>query len=328
MKKALRLLGRLLAAVLALLLLAALLLVVIPLTETGDKTAVAGSADWMAALPDEKLLGELVIPGTHDSATQYVQLAFFSKCQALGIREQLEAGYRYLDIRLGAAEEGKLQLMHGFTRCKPGALSADSLLLDAVLEDCYAFLAAHPTETLLFAVKQEHGDESVSAFEKLLDAYVSENEDFWLLTDSVPTLGEARGRLVLLRRYKDAALLGKRAGIPFLWENQNGSSDTGLNAAAEDEGFFTLWVQDRYEYAAQDKWNAFCAGMEAARGRERGDIALHFLSTKGTLAYGHPRYFAKDLNRRLAEANLALDGWVIVDFASAPLAERIYSANN
>ena len=328
MKKALKLLGCLLAAVLALLLLAALLLLVIPLTETGDKTPVEGSADWMAALPDEKLLSELVIPGTHDSATQFVQLAFFSKCQALGIREQLEAGYRYLDIRLGAAEAGKLQLMHGFTRCKPGALSSDSLLLDAVLADCYAFLAAHPTETVLFAVKQEHGDESVSAFETLLDAYVSENEGFWLLTDSVPALGEARGRLVLLRRYEDAAGLGARAGIPFLWENQNGFSDLSLNAAKEDEGGWSLWVQDRYEFAAADKWNAFCAGMDAARARESGDIALHFLSTKGTLAYGHPMHFAKELNRRLTEANLALDGWVIVDFGSAPLAERIYGTNN
>ena len=39
-------------------------------------------------------------------------------------------------------------------------------------------------------------------------------------------------------------------------------------------------------------------------------------------------HFAKELNRRLTEANLALDGWVIVDFGSAPLAERIYGANN
>ncbi|MBO6041093.1 MAG: phosphatidylinositol-specific phospholipase C domain-containing protein, partial [Oscillospiraceae bacterium] len=258
---------------------------------------------------------------------QYVQMAFFSKCQALSIGEQLDAGFRYLDIRLGVdTEKGALQLMHGFTKCKTGVFS-DTLLLEGVLEDCFRFLDAHPGETLIFAVKQEHGNESVSEFETLLDAVIRKNESRWLLRDSLPTLGEARGKLVLLRRYEDEAGLGARAGLPFLWTNQSGSAEFSLHAAAEPNGDFTLWVQDRYEYGSEDKWNAFTAGMNAARERAQGDIAVHFLSTKGTLAYGHPYLFAKRLDQKLLQANLALDGWIIVDFASAPLAERIYSAN-
>ena len=327
MKKALKILGRILAALLALIACVLLVLLVSPLTETGDRAPVPGSADWMAQLPDYRLLSEITIPGTHDSGTQYVQLAFFSKCQALSISEQLEAGFRYLDIRLGLDEDGVFQLMHGFTKCKTGAFSSEALRLSAVLSDCYAFLDAHPTETVIFAVKQEHGDELVRVFEETLDANIQAEESHWLLTDTMPTLGQARGKLVLLRRYEDAADLGERAGIPFLWANQNGSSNTDLNAAREDNGSYSLWVQDRYEFGTEDKWNAFTAGMDAARDRVSGDIAVHFLSTKGTMAYGHPWSFAKTLNRRLMEANLALDGWVIVDFASAPLAERIYSTN-
>ena len=328
MKKALKLLGRVLAALLTLIVCAVLVLLIVPLTETGDKTPVPGSADWMAQLPDERLLSEIVLPGTHDAGTQHVQLAFFSKCQAMSIAEQLEAGFRYLDIRLGVEEKDHVfQLMHGFTKCKTGAFSSQPLWLSSVLADCYDFLDAHPTETVIFAVKQEHGEESVTEFENLLYANIQDYERCWLFSDTVPTLGEARGKLVLLRRYEDAVGLGERAGIPFLWANQNGSSDTSLNAVCEDNGSYSLWVQDRYEYGAEDKWNAFAAGMNAARDRMSGDIAVHFLSTKGTLAYGHPYHFAKALNRQLLEANLALDGWVIVDFASAPLAERIYSTN-
>ncbi len=308
MKTILKILGRILAAILALIVCTLLLMLVLPLTETGDRTPVPGSADWMAELPDDRLLSEIHIPGTHDSGTQYVQLAFFSKCQALSIREQLEAGFRYLDIRLGVDE-------------KDGVFQLD------VLAGCYDFLDAHPTETVVFAVKQEHGDQIVRVFEETLDAHVQDQESRWLVTDTVPTLGEARGKLVLLRRYEDAANLGERAGIPFLWASQNGSSDTKLNAVCEDNGSYSLWVQDRYEFGAEDKWNAFTAGMDAARDRVPGDVAVHFLSTKGTLPYGHPYHFAKTLNRRLMEANLALDGWVIVDFASAPIAERIYSTN-
>ena len=308
MKKALRMIGRVLAGALALLLCLLLVLVAVPMTETGDKTEIPGSADWMADLSDDKRLCELVLPGTH-------------------IGQQLEAGFRYLDIRLGEDESGELQLMHGFTRCKTGALTKSSLKLDDVLAECCDFLDAHPTETVVFAVKQEHGALSVAAFESLLDAAVRENESYWLLTDSMPTLGEARGKLVLLRRYEDAAGLGARAGIPFLWESQKGHDDASRNLAVENNGSYDLLVQDRYEYGAEDKWNAFTAGMEAARDRGETDVALHFLSTKGTLAYGHPWYFAHDLNERLIRANLALDGWVIVDFASAPLAERIYGCN-
>ncbi len=327
MKKVLRFLLRLIAFVLALILCVLLAVFVVPLAETVDKSPVSGSADWMAKLPDEMLLSEIVIPGTHDSATQFVQLAFFSKCQALSIGEQLDAGFRYLDIRLGIDNEtGALQLMHGFTKCKTGVFSK-TLLLNDVLDACYGFLDAHPTETVIFAVKQEHGNESVREFETRLDAIIRQDESRWLLSDTLPALGQARGKLVLLRRYEDEAALGERAGVPFLWANQNGSADLSLHAAAEDNGLYTLWVQDRYEYGSEDKWNAFTSGIDAGRERAQGDIAVHFLSTKGTLAYGHPYLFAKPLNQKLLRADLALDGWIIVDFASAPLAERIWSAN-
>ena len=71
----LRLILRILAGLLALLLLAALVFTFLPLGETVEKTALPGATDWMAPLPDGRLLSELTIPGTHDSATRCVQLA-------------------------------------------------------------------------------------------------------------------------------------------------------------------------------------------------------------------------------------------------------------
>ena len=301
------------------------LMYVVPAFETVDRTPVGGSADWMANLDDGLALGEVVLPGTHDSATKNVQLAFFSKCQALTIGEQLEAGYRYLDIRLGADGE-RLKLMHGFTNCTTSGWPwAGARYLDEVLTQCYDFLAAHPTETVVFAVKQEHGSESVADFERLLDAYVSERPDAWLLTDRIPTVGEARGRLVLMRRYADEANLGTRAGIPLLWDNQSGHDDVSKTADVFDNGAYTLTVQDRYEYDTEDKWNAFRTGM-AAGGTGANAVSIHFLSTKGTAAYGHPYRFAKVLNARLSDST-NFRGWLIVDFASAALARTIYMQN-
>ena len=302
------------------LLLAALGLLVVPLTEGADRTPVPGSADWMAGLPDDTPLSALVIPGTHDSATQYVQLAYFSRCQALSIGEQLEAGFRYLDIRLGDADKGGLPLlMHGFTKCKVSAFGS-ALTLDNVLADSYAFLAQHPTETVLFAVKHEHGDSPDAAMAEALDRFISVQPRNWLVTDTMPTLGECRGRLVLLRRWEGGD------GLPFLWEDQKGAADVSLNAAATDEGSFRLWVQDRFEYSANDKWAAFTAGLEAPAAA--GDVLLSFLSTKGTGTYGHPYRFARTLNARLLDSDsAALRGWIAVDFGTPKLAEHIYSTN-
>lgn len=320
-----RVILRILGLLLALILCAAAFFLLWPLTEHGDRSAVDGSADWMGRLDGSLPISDIALPGTHDSATQYVQLAWFSKCQSLDVGWQLDAGARYLDIRLGADGE-RLQLMHGFTKCRTSALGG-TLYLDKVLRQCYAFLDAHPTEAVVFAVKQEHGDESVAAFEALLNAYVQASPAHWLLTDTIPTLDEARGKLVLMRRYEDEAGLGAAAGIPLLWPNQNGHDDVSLHTAVTDNGSYRLWVQDRYEYDAQDKWAAFTAGI-AQNGAAPGDVALHFLSTKGTAAYGHPFGFAKTLNARLAETPSGeLSGWIVLDYFSAPLAAHIYETN-
>ena len=319
--------GRILAGVLALLLIAALCFFVIPLTENARNTPVPGSADWMAALPDEMPLCDIILPGTHDSATQYVQLAFFSKCQSLSIAQQLEAGFRYLDIRLGDTEKGGdyPRLMHGFTNCKTGIFGG-TLTLDGVLAECYAFLAQHPTETVLFAVKHEHGDSSVADFQHTLQGFTSAREANWLLTDTLPTLGEARGKLVLLRRWEDEAELGRESGVPFLWKDQRERENTSLAAAEEPQDGYTLLVQDRFKYDAEEKWNAFLTAMEEEPAD--GDVLLNFLSTNGSSAYGHPWKYAKALNPRLMVLNdKTLKGWVIVDFATAQLAEKIYSEN-
>ena len=320
-----RLILRIFGGILCALLLFLLVMFVIPLTETGDQSRVEGSADWMAALDDELPLDAIVLPGTHDSGTQYCQLGYFSKCQSMTIGQQLEAGFRYLDIRLAVDGDG-MSLMHGFTGCRTGAMPWNaSLTLDEVLSDCYAFLEEHPGETIVFAVKQEHGEESAAEFEQILNRYVQESPAFWLGSDTIPSLGQARGKLVLMRRYEDEAGLGADGGIPLLWTNQNGHEDLTPHTAREENGSYTLWVQDRYEYPAEEKWTAFTAGLAAAQTGE-GNVAIHFLSTKGTAAFGHPYRFAKVLNQRLMTRD-ELSGWIVVDFASAPIAQQIYRNN-
>lgn len=295
---------------------------VIPAFEGVSAEKVEGSENWMKDLPDEALLSEVVLPGTHDSATQYAQLAFFSKCQSLGFREQLDAGYRYLDIRLGDGEG--LPLMHGFINCTVNGWPwAGTLYLESVLSDCYAFLEANPTETIVFCVKHEHGDAPDADFAEKLAAFTAEAPERWYEGSEVPTVGEARGKLVLLKRFEDG---GKLPGLTFIWEKQRGYADTEKHSEAYENPACTGYVQDRFEYDADEKWTAFVKGMGTAEASETS-VSLNFLSTKGHAKYGHPWKFASVLNKKLAENGDGLCGWIIVDFGSAELAKTIWSAN-
>ena len=120
---------------------------------------------------------------------------------------------------------------------------------------------------------------------------------------------------------------GAESGLPLLWADQPENDDVNRNTAEEDNGSYTLWVQDRFKYGNDDKWAAFTAGMAAGK-TGRDALSLNFLSTNGTASYGHPYSHAKELNARLSVLpQTELKGWIIVDFAAAPLAAHIYGAN-
>lgn len=58
------------------------------------------ASNWTERIGDETKLSAMSIPGTHDSAAQYVCLSPIFQCQDTAIKTQLENGYRYLDMRL------------------------------------------------------------------------------------------------------------------------------------------------------------------------------------------------------------------------------------
>lgn len=100
------------------------------------------SSSWMESIAGDTKLSELSIPGTHDSATQYLSLSPIFQCQDTDIQTQLENVYRYLDIRL-VLKNDNLILKHNFDKCrKDKSLFSRPLTLDDVLEDVYSFLGS------------------------------------------------------------------------------------------------------------------------------------------------------------------------------------------
>lgn len=296
------------------------------------------ASDWMGLLPDETYLSSVTIPGTHDSATAHIFPSFFLQCQSLEFKDQLEAGYRYLDIRLALdeTEDGtKLKFIHAFGTCKKDKsflnLFGDTLYLEDVLSDVYDFLDEHPTETVIFCVKAENGDDDVSKVESEFFKALDKNPSKWYTKNKIPTLGETRGKIVLATRFDDVNGEGEnRTGLHFSWSDQN---DKEAVADTQEVTMITnsnqLWVQDRYKYSVDMKREAVVESFENCQASDE-NFSLNFVSTSGNGAAGHPKKYARILNKQLMEYQFKPQtcyGVVIVDFGTEKEARHIFSAN-
>lgn len=157
---------------------------------------------WMKELKDDTLASAISIPGTHNSPTCHVA-APSVRCQAVSPREQLDNGVRFFDIRVCPQHpkdlsKDNLMLVHSVF---PVALTGFKYFRELV-DNIESFLEKNPSETLIMSVKREgpgeHTDEQLCRI--LRDHYVSKSKR-WYTQPKIPTLGEARGKIVLIRRF-------------------------------------------------------------------------------------------------------------------------------
>ncbi|GBF62031.1 1-phosphatidylinositol phosphodiesterase [Trichophyton mentagrophytes] len=158
---------------------------------------------WMRELKDDTLTSALSIPGTHNSPTCHVAPPSV-RCQAVGPREQLDNGVRFFDIRAypqwpnDPAKDG-LILAHSVF---PISLTGQKTFRD-MLDQIEEFLDRNPSETLIMSLKREgpgeHHDHQLANV--LKTHYTNAKPSRWYTDTKVPTLGQARGKIVLVRRF-------------------------------------------------------------------------------------------------------------------------------
>ncbi|CAL9479024.1 phosphatidylinositol-specific phospholipase C [Streptomyces sp. enrichment culture] len=230
-----------------------------PAAPAGARTP--GLRDWMGAHPDTTPLRALTIPGTHNSAAPAGGL--WVACQNTSVAQQLDSGVRYLDIRCRVTGDS-FAIHHG-------AYYQNQMFGD-VLGACRAFLAAHPTETVLMRVKQEYSEESDTVFRQVFDRYLDAKgwRPLFRIGEGLPLLGEARGRVVLLA--DNGGLPGVRWGDGALFD-----------------------VQDDYMAEPTAKWPQIEAHFRKAATRP-GRLYVNHVSTAALLP---PRWNADRLNPRV-----------------------------
>jgi hypothetical protein len=98
--------------------------------------------DWMSCIRDDVRMVDLVIPGSHDSAT-YSMRGFagpFARTQEFDLLAQLLCGIRYLDLRV-TWSRGRPVIVHNFIT----GLATDGLLREQVAP----FVSDHPSEVVI-----------------------------------------------------------------------------------------------------------------------------------------------------------------------------------
>lgn len=246
---------------------------------------------WMKYVEDNKYLDELSIPGTHDSSTCSVDndtepQSSQVKCQQDYIPTQLLEGIRYFDIRLGKGDNPGID--HGdYYLLKKDAYF---MHLSDVIGYFKTFLNENPTEALIMLVSRgndEATDESVTtAFAKVLD----DNPKLFYTSSRVPTLGEVRGKIVLLRRFGlvGDSVSGHTWGLDLTeWDDKiKAHSDSatmclvqdaqGFEAAGETgdkEPYCTkVYAQDKYKLTGTDKLSWVDNALKETTGRTRNKV--------------------------------------------------------
>lgn len=185
-------------------------------------TSVGNYSDWMKAYPDNTLLVHMNIPGTHDAHTWNYSLATqqsldhvtdlnnvtmyppeIFRCQDISLVDQLNAGIRAVDLRY-AADTTNTSLLFYHSQ----ALDSATATLDDVLFGYYQWLDAHPSEVLFLSFQyegstKEYASNDANVQMMLYNALTTDAARHYFLQtkDQLGTLGESRGKIILMRRF-------------------------------------------------------------------------------------------------------------------------------
>lgn len=240
---------------------------------------------WMKYVDDNKFLDELSIPGTHDSGTCSVDndtepQSSQVKCQQDYIPTQLLEGIRYFDIRLGKGDDPGID--HGifYLLKKDG----NYLHLSDVIGYFKTFLNENPSEALIMLASRgndEATDESITtAFAKVM----ADNPNLFYTSSHVPTLGEVRGKIVLLRRFGLAgnSVSGHTWGLDLTQWDDNIKAHSGqsmclvqdargfeaIGETGNEEPYCTkVYAQDKYKLTGTDKLSWVDNALKETTGR-------------------------------------------------------------
>ena len=266
---------------------------------------------WMTPLPDDTPLSRMSIPGAHDAATSTItSLTLWTKTQDLGIAALWNCGVRAFDLR-PAFVDGRIGIYHDKYNTNVSFVS--------VVNGLVAALNTHPGEAAIIIIRhEEEADGNDPQWSTEMDAFLSSLRSRLVPYHSDITLGEMRGKILLLSR--NTYLNGPFGGYIKGWTSSGDlQAQKGVRIEGEDGVESPLWVQDYYHpNGANDKWQQV-QGMLDATASPSGPYPLVINHTSGYLSdLPDYRSNARNINSKAADyisQKGTPAGLVMMDFA-------------
>ncbi len=277
---------------------------------------------WMMNISDDTELGDINIPGTHDSAAINKHFKDIYARHYANITEQLNSGIRLLDVRIQLAknDDGSFR----FLTCHGNIGSSLSLntyqSFESLLVECDDFLRANPTETIIMSLKVDDDrldseEEDEKAFEELKNIIYKYSVRPYQA--ELGTLGEARGQIILFNRLNSDNDLG----YPISWNNNPLETVKSGDSATENNRQFDIYVQDHYDFGCK----AFTANktkaddfLNAAQIVSDNDYDVLFNFASGVVFFAAPIYPYENILNNLIEKDKSQRpkrlGWVLMDY--------------
>ena len=260
-------------------------------------TTTVSAANWMEGIDSSTPISKLSIPGTHESCALYG--GGKSQCQWFGITDQLRRGVRFLDIRCvhsyGSQGTKELPVYHGDLY--------EWTNFQEVQEECARFLKAHPNEVILMNIQREEpaglrsrsADEFCAMFKSLMDS------QYWATPDHIPTLGEYKGKIILVRTPWDPA---EQEG----WPETAPSGPLGLKW----NGFNINGYSQNQLFETQNGWDAAPIGDSDA-GKEAAVKATLLDAYGGTKSPGkiYLNFLSRAAGAYVGTAAQDINNWVL-----------------
>lgn len=280
-------------------------------------TSSADGSNWMGYINGATKLTEITIPGSHDSGAKNAGIAStWAQTQSLNISSQLNAGVRFLDMRLeyDGAVDGNIKVVHSSID-----LMADDggyLTLKACINDVYNFLNNHPTETVIMCMKEDDGSNE-SKIVSQINSFIYANPNKWYVSSGTPSLDQARGKIILATR------MSTLSGIYFNW------GDQGSDGGYVYDSYKRLYIQDRYNMGTSNKWNNAVQPLLDFY-KPDGYWSINFLSTTGGNINGvssNANVMNQLFNDYTARNNKCY-GIIMFDYVSDGLCRKAYKCND
>jgi len=305
-----------------------------------EYSSYRGGLNWMSWIPDAIPLSQITIPGTHDCATTSINNWAFdphlsmAHTQKLYIDEQLALGVRFFDLRLGAPFFGLIDDPGVYHTYVCLSRNWDYMHLSDVMTNFRNFLNTYTKETLIVLVSNVGNSNNNKIITAAIEKYiVSDSTMFWK-GDTVPHLGDVRGKIVMLRRYP---IVGNTKSADWFgldlsaWGDYNNQFFTAKQAVKiYDRDSVGVWVQDYYGTNATTKISYVKNTLNQAASVVN---AKTYLINYTSCTQSNPFSAARSMNSKLYDdihfTNPSTEslGIIVMDFMDAVWARRIYEKN-